>query len=508
MPSFVNAGSPLLSAKRVAANGGRLAYSTRTTTNTVSNTVTRHMATLGATWTDIQVMVSNFYANFNNGQATDVSDMTNVKASIQVGATIYPCAAPISIAHGSSGLITIPNVSLTPGQIFYVLLHVEYASGSKKVPINTLVTGMPVWDTGYLQGTDASVDITVTGIPTGATATCTVAGGSITALNLTAGGSGFTAGSADVYAYEEQANGVLAQKLIGSATIAGGTVTGLSLTSGTVPTGVTSWVSPTITISHGGLITLASHGVQGLGPSLIVGKPSNPVRSVLGVGDSIMYGFSDGLIGDVNSNNGSFEVGMTNRFGFANAAVPGLNVFNLFETTKSYSLILNVYLPYITDVICQLGVNDPAWNRSRAQIQADLLSIKAYYNTRGRPVSFCTITPRTNSTDGWITTGNQSEFTWTGGIFGATTYHNDSDFRTQHNADLRAGTLAGDNPYIDFSALVESSGSPTKWDVTNFTTNDGLHSVDTVGSTNRNGVGRSKTNTAFKAAFNFLAIIQ
>lgn len=61
-----------------------------------------------------------------------------------------------------------------------------------------------------------------------------------------------------------------------------------------------------------------------------------------------------------------------------------------------------------TTVICEYGRNDVSASQTLAQIQANLITIWSAGANRGQRVIQCTVTPLTTSTDGFVTTTNQS----------------------------------------------------------------------------------------------------
>jgi hypothetical protein len=119
-----------------------------------------------------------------------------------------------------------------------------------------------------------------------------------------------------------------------------------------------------------------------------------------------------------------------------------------------------------TAVLMELAANDLAQGASLATLLAYEQQIIAELRGLGvRYVFTCTTDPWTTSTDSWATTGNQSLTAGSNNI-------------TSRNEDIRAGTWAPYDFFIDFSPVVESSLNSGLWAVTgvaNANTGDGIH---------------------------------
>ncbi len=478
--------------RSIAANNTRLGHFKNTTTELYHHCTTLHKVAGNANYSTIQLHYENIYADFSgetNGTATGT-----LKASIQVGSTITAADATVSLSAGGSATLTFTGLNLTAGTVFYVHTRLAMPAGSKDV-IRSAMGYMPIFDNGGFFESSGTVDITATGVPYGATALAALTSGSISAMTLQAGGSGYTNATSDVYAWEKQSNGVIAYKQIGTATNTAGAVTSLTLTDGTPPTGVSAWVEPNIVIVHGGLQTEATRTTLGFAPNAITGIPSQPVRSLWTLGDSITIGSQTGHLTDEYGNNGNFEFAADNRFGLANGGVAGLNVYNLFEVGKTFTRTLGFYATYCTDVLVCLGINDIAWNKTASDTIANLQALQSLISGLGLRVRFATITPRSTSTDNWTTVVNQSTVT-----INSINYAN---YQNAVNTAISSGAILSDeNGYIDFNALI-SSGSVFSA-TPDAVTSDGLHPSDNVGSPSRSGVARSKLNATFYNSFAYL----
>jgi len=478
----------------ICANGGKLNYwVSSTSTNISHNTTTKHKTALNANYTDIKIQVANWWVSSSGESITNVST-TVYQASVQIGATIYQGVSKLTLNAGESGTISINGLSLNAGQEFYVHLHAESESG-KVVCRGKSVTTSPMFDTGSIAGTDTAVNIAVTGIPYGSTATCIVSSNNITALTLTAGGSGFL-NNADVYAYEMQSNGLLAKKLIGTATVSGGTVTALTLTDGTPPTGVTAWVTPTIAISHGGLMTLAAHTGTGPIPAGIIGTPSVPVRAIMGVGGTDMYGSEQSSIADASQNIGSFELGLKNKCGFAACAVSAVSAQNYINNLYSRSVAL--YVPYVTDCIMHFGNFDVLNSRTNAQIRADIATMKARVNALGVPVTIVSEGP-------FQAAPNSAGYATLVGQTNAENTTNNTSYGVY--TDAVTGVIPSDFPIIDYGTMMRSDFEPKKWDVVGGqATTGGIAPEDNV-SLAYNGYARAGLDAKFQRCFNIFSYI-
>ncbi len=480
--------------KRVlCSNNLRLAHFRNSTTETYQHCTSQHKVPLNADYSNIKLHYENIYADFT-GETVCTATGT-LKASIQVGGTITPADATVTVAAGGSYTFSFTGLSLPAGTEFYVHTRLAMPGGSKTVPRSAL-SMMPTMDVGCLLESSGTLDVTTTGIPYGAIATATVSGGNITALNLGAGGAGYTNATSEVYAWEVQSDGVTAYKLVGTATNTAGAVASLSLTDGTPPTGVSAWVSPTLAITHGGFQTEATRTVRGWTPNAITGTPSVPVRALWLLGDSITLGSQTAGLTDQYGNNSNFEFAVNNRVAIGNGGLAGLNVFNLFEVSKTFTKTLNLYAEFSTDCLICLGINDIAWSKTASTTIDNLKSLRSVVAAKGLKVNFATIGPRTNTTDNYATTDNQSLVTINGIYY--------PDYQNQINAAITSGALQSDQAYVDFNSVINYNTN--YFAITpNAVTNDGLHPTDSWTSTpKRSGVSRSKLNSSFVSAFDFL----
>jgi lysophospholipase L1-like esterase len=163
----------------------------------------------------------------------------------------------------------------------------------------------------------------------------------------------------------------------------------------------------------------------------VLGTPTNGVlgKVVIALGDSITQGTSD----TVRENYGYWE-----RL-FAPASVPFINCGRGGGTAADMvgALPRQQQLPLVSGcshMVCGYGRNDVSGATALATLQAYLLSIWTYGYERGVSVLQTTVTPRSQSTDTFITVANQSAHALT-----------HDEIRTPLNAWIRDGApiLAG-----------------------------------------------------------------
>jgi lysophospholipase L1-like esterase len=136
---------------------------------------------------------------------------------------------------------------------------------------------------------------------------------------------------------------------------------------------------------------------------MALGKVSGIKKSFLLVGDSIMDGSGD--IPQLTGNSGFVARRLlSNKIGYSKIAVGG-------ETTTLFLQNLYLRTPLVknhTGIICDYGINDVSGGSTLATIKANLLKIWKYFANKGLDVYQTTITPRTTSTDNWLTMANQT----------------------------------------------------------------------------------------------------
>lgn len=217
----------------------------------------------------------------------------------------------------------------------------------------------------------------------------------------------------------------------------------------------------------------------GWGPIGIIGEPQGSVTAIGWLGTSI-----DGGVGDVTPNAqgsyGFWSKGLDGR----NIGIPrcglsrGSSQTTDFLSGASFGSAGRQSLYPWLDVIC-IGAwtNDFATNNSSlATVQANLATIIAGARAQGRKVYCSAMIPRTTSTDGWITPGNQTANAngFVGGTPG-TSANRRNDYNTLLGTllaartidgviDVNAGgyTLAGGS-FVSTGGGVEDQANLSKW---------------------------------------------
>lgn len=204
---------------------------------------------------------------------------------------------------------------------------------------------------------------------------------------------------------------------------------------------------------------IAASNNQGYVPSLVLGVPevSSP-KSVVVIGDSISAGSGDtfGQAGgssptvNIYAGRGYWPRAFQDSYAISQIACGGEQIADFLGNAKSFyrfALASNS-----STAIVALGTNDIlASARTAAQVKADLLLLAAKIAPKVQKVLLCTLLPRTTSTDGWKTTGNQT----------TVTTNSFNSVRIDVNAWIRARTSGYD--YIEVADLVESARDSGIW---------------------------------------------
>ena len=149
----------------------------------------------------------------------------------------------------------------------------------------------------------------------------------------------------------------------------------------------------------------------GYGPVAITAQLTNPVESYALVGDSILAGVGDQVS---NSNETGWGARVFNAKGvpYVNVALSGEDGANWGEgsAVEIARHRFRALLAAAADkVLCGHGTNDFGNNnRTVAVVQTNAISRWTQLRRRGGLVYQTTITPRTTSTDAWVTTANQA----------------------------------------------------------------------------------------------------
>lgn len=140
-------------------------------------------------------------------------------------------------------------------------------------------------------------------------------------------------------------------------------------------------------------------------PLAVLGRFRQGAPSVLIPGDSIAFGQND------IAGRGYIVYALNGNFPYLQFGNPGSRA-DVFAANGGYirkSLAYNA--KYMVD---EIGINDLFGGRTLAQLQADKITIWRQHWNRNITVYACTLLPRTTSTDGWVTTANQTPVTGCG----------------------------------------------------------------------------------------------
>lgn len=254
-----------------------------------------------------------------------------------------------------------------------------------------------------------------------------------------------------------------------------------------------------------GTITAVGSVGQQYGPSSVTGVPTGPTRSVLLVGDSILRNSGasasqDGGVtvqgdwrNDANlgyapylnlGNTGWGEMAVMGRLPLLNLSVASAQAGSFTLANKQRELAM-ARGANPTDVIWTLGVNDLLQNTAGATVVARIAAGVALLRQQlpGVRVHVCPISPVSNSSDVWVTKGNQSlsgtlaaggtPSNWA--LFTAT---DGSTGRSHVNAQLRANAVGADS-VIDVSRAWEDPTDERLWRTDlGKATGDGIHPIN------------------------------
>lgn len=233
---------------------------------------------------------------------------------------------------------------------------------------------------------------------------------------------------------------------------------------------------------------------RGYGPVAVkaTGFSGTPVaKAFAAVGDSLIMGSTDGNK-DGHGNTGYFPRACTGNFPVINLGIAGTSAANNQSAnfTRRGDLLQKIG---VTHIFCDWSINDVTASKTSSQMQGYATGIAANFKSlvSGCKVIWATLTPKTNSTDSWKTTANQTD-----ALTGS-----QQTARTGFNAALRAGLSNIDYMFeaADASETARDSGvwragegsthlTNTGASTDAFTT-DGLHpSVTNTGGAGSGGV--------------------
>lgn len=151
-------------------------------------------------------------------------------------------------------------------------------------------------------------------------------------------------------------------------------------------------------------------------PAVVRGRPTGTDRRALvSFGDSIAAGAGDGPETRPSVNTVTERLGAAGYIGRL-AALAGVGLATNgtgSDQAQFFASLVNrfrrlQFVRYGTTAIVNYGRNDISSARTVAQVQADVITIWNLANNRKMRVLAATVTPRTTTTDGYLTTGNQT----------------------------------------------------------------------------------------------------
>jgi len=196
------------------------------------------------------------------------------------------------------------------------------------------------------------------------------------------------------------------------------------------------------------------------GPLSIVGTTATSTHSFILMGDSITDGYPD-ISGDADGNRGYMARAVSNNIGYAKVArdTDAAQFVNCTDPLN-YGRRFSIMKDFGTHIIVQLGTNDFLNFSDDARVY--LQGIYDRLAAQGKIVIPVTIPPYTTSTDGWVTSGNQ-------------TVGSRESLRVSINTFIRTNPMG--NGYIEVANLLETSQNSGKWVSPSGVawTSDGIH---------------------------------
>jgi len=208
---------------------------------------------------------------------------------------------------------------------------------------------------------------------------------------------------------------------------------------------------------------------SGYTPIAILGYTTQPIVSIVIMGDSLANGYQDA--GDGLGASGWIERGLSNVNGaqipWAQASKSG-NTVNA-EQVPQFGPRKRSLLDYATHAILVDGTNDLVVGTPVATLETQALNVFAGIRSHGVKLYVSTILPRTTSTDSWATAANQTAVNAAFASGGA---------RDQFNTWLFTQIGVTIDGVIDPNPYLEDPVNHGKWvtnGTANFATPDGVH---------------------------------
>lgn len=468
--------------KRLVANNCRLPTTFSTSANWVQNCWTKHKS--GPSGFSKGIYAS--FVNCKNGTNSELDAAYDfilrsgiyVNGKFTQGSWISNDSIDTTLAKEWGKDTVFFDVAIPPNTEFYITNRRVATDGGAAgtYDVITNANGNTLRADGVIAGTNPAVDYTMgVGVAYGAKLGVPVinASGVITSVPVNAGGSGYSGGT-NIVSYFGGTNINTAGAIYeGTTNFSGnGNSSGGAVSSVTVSGGGTGFnqnnpplffVGGTGTASTGFGTNTASYG-----PFTIFGEADDVIISALFVGDSFM---NNELTGDPYGNNNIYERAVANRCGMQTDNVSGESSagYDINSTKRFilYNYVKNLGLVY-DKIVLALGVNDFNSNANSdvlTYVQSSITSIgnKFLAIFPNADIITTTIPPLTTTTDGGITTANQT--VWATG-FGGTPNYAAGGRVTDYNIAIRNGTgITIQKGFVDIAALLADPTVPSKWRV-------------------------------------------
>ena len=218
-----------------------------------------------------------------------------------------------------------------------------------------------------------------------------------------------------------------------------------------------------------GALNTATVANLAFNPQAIIGKTSRP--SLYIAGDSRNYGGTENGPPDLGNDYGEVAHIFGPQYAYINMGVNSATA----QQEATQNIVRQQFMKYCSHAVNALGINDVTASRTSAQIVADRNTLDAIMASKVQSgvVIGTTLSPHTTSTDGFITTANQ------------TVVANES-VRQAFNTNVRNanGGLTYEHYLLDFDGAIDPAASG-KWPVGTYpgltagtaTTADGLHAT-------------------------------
>jgi lysophospholipase L1-like esterase len=263
-----------------------------------------------------------------------------------------------------------------------------------------------------------------------------------------------------------------------SATISNGGQVTSDYASVTVPTNTQFWIRQYLTCSAGTVCCVYQGNQTSIGDALVLGTSGvadqtmsgtvtdggyficvaplaiiAPIKapSICILGDSISIGVNNVFVPNSTGDAGAIAPSIAPSFGYSGLGCNGDEATNFVSAHTNRVAVLQ----YCSHIIVEYGTNDLyVAGRTVGQLQTDLATIYGYAPS-GQVVFQTTLIPRTNSTDSWSTTANQT----TVGVAPVAA----ESLRVAFNDAVRAGTFGPNGGFFDPTTVIETSLDSGIW---------------------------------------------